>query len=342
MKLFIFSALMFSSLLSFAGPVVIGNGGNAIKIEDRFYLLDLAEQGIAQEPNFKANYSKFFHQYFLTRAMNYPNRFLGTTLDLFSQKLAELAELDPVYAESLITAFENTRWMFVNYRLNDIPVDSIIAGPYYQVAARTNDVILFDNIYWDNMDEKNRVALIIHELNYILIQPQTVVEVAVLKSAFKSRLQTGYLFTQNLEFIEPEAFSKRIDPLFPTRFDPAISQIDFYPFYFKNTRGIEKMAFNPYVLINGMLPGPRLAHTTLAYFQYSICEQNAFELQSAEIVGISIQQDIFNGDNNSQDSTSYVETRIPDFLFTRKASKSCKAEAERLYKDISAHLPGVF
>lgn len=342
MKLFIFSVILLSSSLSFAGPVVIGNGGNAIKIENKFYLLDLAEQGIAQEPNFKANYNQFFHNYFLTRAMNYPNRFLGTTLDLFSQKLAELAELDPVYAEALITAFENTRWMFVNYRLNDIPVDSIIAGPYYQVAARTNDVILFDNIYWDNMDEKNRVALIIHELNYILIQPQTVVETAALKSAFKSRLQTGYLFTQNLEAIEPEAFSKRIDALFPSRFDPKLAQIDFYPFFFKSSKGQERIAFNPYLLLNGLLPGPRLARTSLDYFIYNLCEQNAFEFKSAEIVGITIQQDIFNGDNNSQDSTSYVETRVPNFIFTRKSSKSCKAEAERLYKDIGAYLPGVF
>ncbi len=105
MKLFVFLTLLASSLICQAGPVHIGNGGNAIKIGDQYYLLDLAEQGIAQDPNFKAVFSKTLHRYFLNRVMNYPNRVPAITLDLFCQKLAEIAELDPVYAESLTTAF---------------------------------------------------------------------------------------------------------------------------------------------------------------------------------------------------------------------------------------------
>lgn len=344
MKLFVFLTLLASSFICQAGPVHIGNGGNAIKIEDKYYLLDLAEQGIAQDPNFKAVFSKSLHRYFLNRVMNYPNRVPAITLDLFCQKLAEIAELDPVYAESLITAFENTRWMFINYRLNDIPVDSIIAGPYYQVAARTNDVILFDMLYWDQMDERNHVALIIHELNYILIEPKkSVVDpTRIEKSPFKSRLQTGYLFTQNMEFIDPIEFSQRIDELFPSRFDTDLAQISFYPYFFKTEKGTQKMAFNPYVYLNGMVPGPRLAHMTLDYFKYNLCEQNSFEFRTAEIVGTTIHQNVFNGDNNSQDGTSYKQTKIPNYLFTRNPALSCKLEAERLYKEISAVLPGVF
>ena len=343
MKLLFFLLILSTSLFCNAGPVFIGNGGNAIKIDNKFYLLDLAEQGLAQEPNFKLIVSKHYVNYFSNRIHAYPNRVPASTLDLFSQKLAEIAELDPVYAEALITAFENTRWMFIDYRLNDIPLESIIAGPYYQVAARTNDVILIDRLYWDQMDERNHVALLIHELNYILIEPQPIsVAPGLEKSAFRSRLQTGYLFTQNLESIDPEAFSKRIDPLFPSRFDTDLAQLYFYPFFFKLNKSPHRMAFNPSLLINGMVPGPHIANMTLSYFQFTLCEENAFEFKSVELVATVIHQEIFNGDNNSQDSTSYIETRIPNFLFTRKSSASCKNEAERLYKDINAYLPGLF
>lgn len=343
MKNFILFAVLSFTLITHAGPVFIGNGGNAIKIGDNFFVLDLAEQGIAEDPNFKQPVSKFYYQYFWSRVYNYPSRMSNPTLQLFCEKLAEIAELDPVYAEALLTAFENVRWMFINYRLTDIPVESIIAGPYFQAAARTNDVVLFDNLFWNQMDEKNRVALIFHELNYILIQPQKAIgKPGLEKSAFKARLQNGYLFTQNLEIIDPIEFSKRIDLLFPSRFDRELDELTFFPFTYKIKTGSERMAFNPYVLINGSIPGPRLADVSFSYFQQYLCEQTRFELQTAEIVGMTVKQDVFNGDNNSQDSTSYVDTNVPTFAFNRLQNESCSNVAERLFNEINAYIPGVF
>lgn len=345
MKNFILFAVLSFTLITHAGPVFIGNGGNAIKIGDKFFVLDLAEQGIAEEPNFKKIINKSYYQYFWSRVYNYQSRIPNQTLQLVCEKLAEIAELDPVYAEALVTAFENVRWMFVNYRLTYIPVESIIAGPYFQVAARTNDVVLFDNLFWALMDEKNHVALIFHELNYILIQPQKAIgKPGLEKSPFKARLQNGYLFTQNLEFIEPDDFSKRIDLLFPSRFDHELDQLQFFPFTYTQKNGTPKMAFNPYLFINGAIAGPRLANVTYAYFQQFLCEKNnfGFDLQTAEIVGITVKQDVFNGDNNSQDGTSYVETKIPAFMFNRLPNESCSNAAERLFREINAFIPGVF
>lgn len=346
MKNFILFAVLTFSFIAQAGPVFIGNGGNAIKIGDMFYVLDLAEQGIAEEPNFKEPINDYFYQYFTSRVRGYPNRIPATTLDLFCVKLAEIAELDPVYAEALVTAFENVRWMFINYRLTDIPVESIIAGPYFQVAARTNDVVLFDNLFWAQMDEKNHVALIFHELNYILIHPQMSSsdgKPRLEKSAFKARLQNGYLFTSNLEFIDPVEFSKRIDLLFPSRFDYKLDQLVFYPFMYKTKSGADRMAFNPFLFINGTIPGPRIASMTIDSLKDHVCNsQNFYELATVELAGISVKQDVFNGDNNSQDSTSYVETRIPNFMFNRQKNESCNVAVERLFNEVSAVLPGVF
>lgn len=342
MKTFILFAVLTFTLMAHAGPVFIGNGGNAIRIGDKFFVLDLAEQGIAEEPNFKQSVNKLYYQYFWSRVHNYPNRIPPQTLQLFCEKLAEIAELDPVYAEALVTAFENVRWMFVNYRLTFIPVESIIAGPYFQVAGRTNDVVLFDNLFWNQMDEKNHVALIFHELNYILIQPQKAIgQLGLEKSAFKARLQNGYLFTPNLETIDPIDFSKRIDLLFPSRFDTEINQTVFFPFIYKTAAGSERMTFNPYILINGSIPGPRLANVSFTYFERYLCEQTLFELQTAKIAGMTVKQDVFNGDNNSQDSTSYVETNMPMFIFNRLQNESCSNAAERLFGEINAYIPGL-
>lgn len=343
MKFFVLLTTLLASLAVFAGPVHVGNGGNAIKIADTYYLLDLAEQGIAEEPVFKAVANKFFYNYFQARTLNSASRMSQATLDLFSKKLAEIAELDPVYAEALITAFENVRWMFVNYRLSDIPVESIIAGPYYQVAARTNDVILIDLMYWYQMNEENRVALLLHELNYILIIPKKEIGSPKFeKSAIKSRLHTGYLFTQNIQTISPMDFSKRIQIWFPSRLANKFDQLVFYPFTYKTNNEPDKMAFDPYIQINGNIPGPRLANMGFEHFKYSLCIDAAFDLRTVELMAIMVEQDVFDGDNNSQDVTTFVDNRIPNFRFIRLPGEKCNDAAERLYNEISAFIPGVF
>ncbi len=343
MKGFVLLTTLLTSLVTFAGPVHVGNGGNAIKINDKYYLLDLAEQGIAEEPVFKPVTSKFFYEYFRARTLNYASRMPPTTLELFSKKLTEIAELDPVYAEALISAFENVRWMFVNYRLSDIPVESIIAGPYYQVAARTNDVILIDLLYWYQMNEENRVALLLHELNYILIIPKKEIgSPGVEKSAIKSRLHTGYLFTPNIQSIDPIDFSQRIKIWFPSRLAAKFEKQAFYPFTYKNKNAPDRMAFNPYILINGKVEGPRLASMSFEYFKYSICTDASYELRSVELMGITVEQDVFDGDNNSQDVTTLTNSKIPNFQFIRVLNEDCNTAAGRLYNQLSAFIPGVF
>lgn len=343
MKVFTLLLTLFISLVVFAGPVHIGNGGNAIKIADKYYLLDLAEQGIAEEPSFKPVSNQFFYNYFGARTAHYKNRMSPSTLDLFSKKLAEIAELDPVYAEALITAYENVRWMFVNYRLSDIPVESIIAGPYYQVAARTNDVILIDLMYWFQMNEENRVALLLHELNYILIFPKKEVGTPKLeKSALKSRLHTGYLFTPNLLKIGAVDFSERIRYDFPSRLSSKFNQQAFYFFTYKQDNEPSKIAFNPYIRINGNIIGPRIAHMGFEYFKYTLCIDTEYPLNAVELMALMVEQDIFDGDNNSQDVTSFEDKRIPNFHFVRALDENCSTAAERLYHQINETIPGVF
>lgn len=344
MKGFVLLTTLMISLSAFAGPVHIGNGGNAIKIDNKYYLLDLAEQGIAEDPGFKPVHNQFYYDYFHTRTANYANRTLESTLELFSDKLSEIAELDPVYAEALVTAFENVRWMFVNYRLNDIPVDSIIAGPYYQIAARTNEVILIDLLYWSQMNEKNRVALLFHELNYILIYPKKDVGNPKLeKSALQSRLHTGYLFTQNFQKISSIEFSKRIQYWFPSRFANKFDELFFFSFAYNETDKKTRLAFNPYILINGQLPGPRIANMSFEQFRYNICENNGyFELKTVELMAAKVKQDIYDGDNNSQDVTTFVDSKIPGFYFNRLPGEICDTAAIRLYNEIGNFLPGVF
>lgn len=344
MKGFVLLTTLMISLSAFAGPVHIGNGGNAIKIDNKYYLLDLAEQGIAEDPGFRPVRNQFYYDYFRARTAKYANRALESTLELFSDKLSEIAELDPVYAEALVTAFENVRWMFVNYRLNDIPVDSIIAGPYYQIAARTNEVILVDLMYWSQMNEKNRVALLFHELNYILIYPKKEVGSPVReKSPLQSRLQTGYLFTQNFQKIDPIEFSKRIQYWFPSRFANKFEELMFYPFTYQETDGVGKMAFNPFIQINSQLPGPHIAAMTAEQLRYNVCDNNGyFELKTIDLMAAKVKQDIYDGDNNSQDVTTFEDSNIPGFHFVRLPNESCNTASARLYKEIGEFLPGVF
>lgn len=343
MKVFVLLTTLLASLFSFAGPVHVGNGGHAIKMSDQYYLLDLAEQGIAEEPVFKASVNPLFYNYFRSRAISALSPVPKATLDLFSKKLAEIAELDPVYAEALITAYENVRWSFVNYRLKDIPVDSIVAGPYYQIAARTNDVILIDTMYWYPMNEENRVALLLHELNYILIFPK--IESGLTtpeKSAIKARLHTGYLFTQNIQTMSPIDFSKRIQIWFPSRLSQIFNQLVFFPFMFKNENAADRMAFSPYVLVNGNIPGPRIASMGFESFKYEMCNNKMYTLNTVELMAVMVEQDVFNGENNTQDVTTFIDKRVPNFQFIRLLDENCDTAAERLYNQINAFIPGVF
>lgn len=343
MKVFVLLTTLLVSLVTFAGPVHVGNGGNAIKISDQYYLLDLAEQGIAESPVFKTTRNMFYYNYFMARISKSQNRVLESTFELFSAKLAEIAERDPVYAEALVTAFENVRWMFINYRLSDIPVESVIAGPYYQIAARSNDVILIDLLYWYPMNKENRVALLLHELDYILIIPKKSIGSPLIeKSAVKSRQHTGYLFTQEFQEISASDFSKRIQIWFPSRYASKFSELFFFPFTYQDKDQGTKMAFNPYVVINGVLPGPRFANMGLDIFKYNICENNSVEIKTVNISAVKVKQDIYDGDNNSQDVTNLEDENIPGFNFKRLPNESCNTTATRLYNEINHFMPGVF
>lgn len=336
-----FILCIFISMTAFAGPVHIGNGGNAIKILDKLYLLDLAEQGIAENPVFKDTVQQPYYEYFRART-NSNSTIPSAILELFSHKLAEIAELDPVYAEALVTAFENVRWTFINYRLNDIPVDSIVAGPYYQIASRTNDIILIDLFYWQQLNPANRVALLIHELNYILIYPQKNNETAEFeKSAFKSRLQTGYLFSQKFQLIDSVSFSKRIQLLFPSRYTTKINHNTFFPFTFKTYEN-SRMGFNPYLLINGDIPSSSLANVTAEHFKSNLCLDKDRGFRSLEVMAKVVNQDIYNGDNNSQDVTTFIDYKIPNFTVTRLPNETCNNAAERAYNEINQLIPGLF
>jgi hypothetical protein len=142
--------LFFTCIKISAGPIIIGNGGNSVFIDGKMYLLDLVENASAFDPQF----SNLTKPYFENQVEQHLALFDPHVRQLVIQKLSELSDLDSVYAETLLRAMSAIHWKFVNYRLDSIPVESAVAGKKFQVAIRTDEVILIDIHYFNSAREK--------------------------------------------------------------------------------------------------------------------------------------------------------------------------------------------
>ena len=336
----IFISALLSALTVFAGPSVIGNGGNGVFLENKFYVLDLVESSSHKEPFIKDSTSTYYYD-----RLKYALHDLDdpAVVAMVSRKIMELGGLDLIYTESLIRTFEAVRWNVVDYRLTLLPVITPVAAELHQIAIRTSDNILIDRYYWTQLNPENRAALLFHEANFILIRPShTANDDDLQKSAFQSRLLTGYIFSHSMGEEYPTSFSRRLAPLFPSE----LSTVNDEPiFTVYKTKALSPFAFedvltaNPYLEITF-----RKSKTTLSLNNVSkedlvtaICQQTELP-ELVKLYTHITHLELYKGDNNSEDYLSFVPASDEGFPELKPLRSSCLQQVAKMHRDLALHI----
>ena len=171
-----------------------GNGGDGLRLNGKLYLLDLVEAGVEKNPYF-SNLATLNPETLKRLQVALPEK--NINLNLVALKLAEIANLDKVFAESILQTIEMYSWNWVNAALVDIKdEDSSLNYPeadLVQIAIRRGQSIKISQDAWAILDEAQRVALIFHESIYALVEPKNEKQ-----SSPRAREVVGYLFMEEL------------------------------------------------------------------------------------------------------------------------------------------------
>lgn len=190
-----------------------GNGGDALRIGDQLYMLDLVEAGVEKSPFFSKSIA--MDKKYLQRM---EKAFDSTSIPvaLVAQKLSEVATFDKLFALSVIRSIELYSWRLVSSALVDIKdEDSSLdyrKEDLVQMAIRRDGTVRINREAWHLMNDENKAALVIHEAVYALIKPNQ----DKIQSSPRAREVTGYLFTSDLERLGTSGLIRILKQDFPS------------------------------------------------------------------------------------------------------------------------------
>lgn len=180
------------------------------------------------------------------------------------------------------------------------------------MAIRTNEVVLIDQIYWTELSDIQKVALLFYEALYTLIEPLN-----GSKSAYKARSLNGFIFSKLLAKETKETFSKRLHPLFPSEIKYPVAY-----HYITETQIHEiTSVINPFMLISDPPATERFYITEKMNLMNP--DQNHKAITDAICSGTELNiklgahtlvQFLDQGDNNSQQSLQLIE--VEDLFFS--------------------------
>lgn len=336
----IFISALLSAVAVFAGPSVIGNGGNGVFLENKLYVLDLVEADSHTKPFIKESAS----QYYYNRLKYALHAFQDPALvSLVARKITELGSLDLIYTEALLRTFEAVRWNLVDYRLTLMPVITPVAADLHQIAIRTSDNILIDLYYWNLLNPEHRMALLFHEVNFILIRPSSTADDDDLqKSGFQSRLLTGYIFSNSMANEYGPSFSRRLFPLFPSKLI-AINGEEVFSVY--KTKAYSAFAIedvitaNPYLEI--IFKEAKIKMNLFKANQDDVITAICKQTELPDLVQLSthiMHMELYKGDNNSQDYLSFYPALDEAFPAIKPLKDTCVQQATKLHHDLIRHI----
>ncbi len=147
-----------------------GSGGKGVRVGEKVFLLDFTESGIEQDPAIDPQAS--LKPEFIVRLAKAFKGDVNFPLKGIAQKLAQILNVDYGFGITLLKTIEAYEWKFVEIepsRLEDqregLCIDS---DKYVQVGKRLGRVIIIHRPSWNQMDEKNRIGLVFHEIIYAL------------------------------------------------------------------------------------------------------------------------------------------------------------------------------
>ncbi len=201
-----------------AGEGAIGNGGDGIRINGQLYLLDLAERGLEADP--------YYNPHTQVRAQVVTR--LNAALDASKMPVAELAhkisevmDTSGELGHTLLAAIEAYEWVFVNYELPNVPDEgSLRPEPLFQVAIRTSRFIMISQPLWDQLDAKNRAALVLHEMIFSLMIPEQTGADRHVQKSLRAREIVAYLHSARASQLGIEGLRRLGANYLPLGWDP--------------------------------------------------------------------------------------------------------------------------
>ncbi len=184
-----------------SGGDIAGNGGDGVIINNKPYLYDLVEAGVQTEPDFD-NQLEILPNIRMNLEKAFPKPH-GLNLDLLARKLTEIYSVDKMFGASLLYAMKQYSWRWIDRNLYDVPDDGdtvvvVDKKNMVQLAVRYSRSVTIDRKLWQELDEANQVALVLHEMIYAMIKPEQISDNAWEQNANLARQITGYLFTGDL------------------------------------------------------------------------------------------------------------------------------------------------
>jgi hypothetical protein len=184
-----------SSSMAFAsGGGLIGNGGDSLKRGSTFVLRDLVQfDATLPKTDEGASTADQYLQHALESASRIQS--LGLNLRILASELSKLRGVHHRFPVAMLNVIESLQYSFITEDLPLLPDrdwnDAI--DPRTQVAIRTLTGVQISLKAWGQLDERNRVALILHEAFYALGRAECSVENCA-QSAERTRWFTGVLF----------------------------------------------------------------------------------------------------------------------------------------------------
>lgn len=215
-KQLIFSLIMALSVSqnSFAKDGQDGNGGDGLYLNGKLYSLDLVETGVEKNPVFDTTLAPKEETLERLRKKLDPQLI---PIQLVGLKLREIAQVDELFALSILKTIETYSWRLVDSSLIDIKDEesplNYKPSSLVQLAIRKNTSVLIDRNLYSKLDPANKATLIFHEALYAMVKPQYLRDPKTgdyyrdnfghytsikAQSSARAREMTGYLFTRDL------------------------------------------------------------------------------------------------------------------------------------------------
>ena len=162
-------------LLAWAGNEG-GNGGDGVFLNGKYYLLDLVEFGVQEDPYFNHDVAinPVIESKVESAMADLPQNNKFTFVKrLLAQKLSEIELVDPLIAVSLLFSIDFYQWRIVLPQLINIKDENSLLRDqdFVQLAIRRDQVIMLNSQFWSILEPAQVAALILHEAIFSLIIP---------------------------------------------------------------------------------------------------------------------------------------------------------------------------
>ncbi|MFZ4403932.1 MAG: hypothetical protein ACOYOK_07505 [Pseudobdellovibrionaceae bacterium] len=164
--IFLFLSFFASALQA---QVIIGNGGEGVRIGEQIVLRDLYEEGSHENPEMGQKVDNDFLVRFYELKLDL---FFATESELFLQKITQIEGVYPGVGRAILEAFAYFKFKFVSQPLPLLPNDSnsVSNDQRVQLALRRYSDIYIDYKSWLKMAVPQRVALMVHEALYSYLE----------------------------------------------------------------------------------------------------------------------------------------------------------------------------